>query len=66
MFPLAGLTAGPNGQTFFVDTHGYSGGDIGLGEVFFLNRFKLHGKRRALQLVSYKSEVKREKKIAKI
>ena len=30
MLPKAGQTAGPNGLTFFVDTHGGSGTDIGL------------------------------------
>ena len=35
MLPITGQMAGLNGLNFFVDTHGYSGGDIGLGEVFF-------------------------------
>ena len=26
MMRIAGQTAGPNGPTFFVDTHGWSGG----------------------------------------
>ena len=25
MFPVAGQTAGPNGLTFFMDTHGWPG-----------------------------------------
>ena len=29
MFPIAGQTAGPIGMKFFVDTHGWPGGDIG-------------------------------------
>ena len=28
MFPIAGQTAGPIGLKFFVDTHGWPGGDI--------------------------------------
>ena len=27
MFPVAGQTAGPNGLTFFEETHGYPGGN---------------------------------------
>ena len=30
MLPKAGQTAGPNGLKFFVDTHGWSGGVLGL------------------------------------
>ena len=30
MFPIAGQTAGPIGLKFFVDTHGWPEGDIGL------------------------------------
>ena len=29
MFPIAGQTARPIGLKFFVDTHGWLGGDIG-------------------------------------
>ena len=29
MFPIASQTAGPIGLTFFVDTQGWPGGDIG-------------------------------------
>ena len=29
MLRIAGQTAGPNGVTFFVDTHGWPGGVIG-------------------------------------
>ena len=46
MFPIAGQTAGPIGLEFFVDTHGWPGGDIGLKnpnsfffEIFFFSKF---------------------------
>jgi len=29
MLPIAGQSAGPNGLTFYLDTHGWSGGVIG-------------------------------------
>ena len=29
MFPIADITAGPNGLDFFEGTHGYPGGNIG-------------------------------------
>ena len=61
MFPIAGQTAGPIGLTFFVDTHGWPGGDIGYQKIekknfkiFFLQNLFFHGQRRALQLVTYK------------
>jgi len=38
MFPISGQTAGPNWLTFFVDTHGYPGGDKQI-EYFFLTFF---------------------------
>ena len=57
MLPIAGQTAGPNELKFFVDTHGWPGGDMAkkckFFVLFFLNFF-FHGKRGALQLVFYK------------
>ena len=52
MFPIAGKTAGPIRLTFFVDTQGWPGGDIGLKNPNFIFKiFFFHGQRRALQLV---------------
>ena len=53
MFPIAGQTAGPIGLNFFVDTHGWPGGDKGLKKSIFFSKFFSHGQRRALQLVFY-------------
>ena len=42
MFPIACQTAGPIGLKFFVDTQGWSGGDIGKkNSNFFFNFFFL-------------------------
>ena len=46
------LTAGPNGLKFFVDTHGWPGGVLGLKNSKLKKKKKiLNGQRRALQLV---------------
>ena len=47
MFPIAGQTAGPIGQNFFVNTQGGPGGD----KFFFFKKKFFHGQRRAFQLV---------------
>ena len=41
MLPIAGQTAGPIGLKFFVDTHGWPGGDIGKKKIenFFFKIF---------------------------
>ena len=41
MLPIASQTAGPNGLKFFVDTHGYPVGVIGLKHLkfFFISFF---------------------------
>ena len=41
MFPIAGQTAGPNGLTFFVDTHGWPTGVVGLKKIKFKNLKKI-------------------------
>ena len=70
MFPIAGLTAGPIGQNFFVDTQGWPGVKKKF-EIFFFNLFFLKfffrnffllGQRRALQPVSNITESFNEKK----
>jgi len=40
MFPLAGQTAGPNGVTFFVGTHGKPWGDKDIKKLDFFQNFK--------------------------
>ena len=60
MLRRAGQTAGPIGLKFFVDTHRWPGGVKGLKNSknfvlkFFFKIKKIHGERRALQLVFYK------------
>ena len=39
MLPIAGQTAGPNGLTFFVDTHGWSVDFLGQKNEFVINFF---------------------------
>ena len=41
MFPLAGKTAEPNGLTFFVDTQGQSGVDIGYRKMIFSQKTQI-------------------------
>ena len=41
MSPIAGQTAGPNGLTFFVDTHGWPGVFILFKTFFFPYRQRL-------------------------
>ena len=56
MFPIAGQTAVPIGLKFFVDTHGWPGGEK-IGKKNFPNFF-FHGQRRAFQLVYHNTELR--------
>ena len=59
MLPLAGQMAGLNGLTFFVDTHGWTGGVSGQKQIrnfkknffFLFSKFFFYGQLRALQIV---------------
>ena len=64
MFPVAGITAGPNRLKYVKGPQGYPGRNIGLKNVlksFFQNYFnffsKFHVQRQTLQLVSNKTEI---------